>query len=110
MKIGSYRHRVEFQENKGTEQDAYGQPQTVWKTYARRWARITPQDGSEKVEGGKPQASVRFLVWCRAPVEGINPAHRVRFRGRTLEIVAVLNLQELDRELRLECVEKIEPS
>ena len=108
MNIGRLRHRIVFQKDEDGTQDAYGQPRDGWQTYARRWAAITPQDGSETVEGGRPRAQVRHGVTCRY-VRDVHPGHRIKFRQRTFEIKGILNLQERSRELRVECVEVIGP-
>jgi SPP1 family predicted phage head-tail adaptor len=106
--IGEYFHRIEFEKDESPDQDDYGQPQENWQVYARRWASITVVDGSETVEGGKPTAKRTIHIHCPI-VKDVNPAHRIKWKGRVFEIRSAENLMEMNQELRIRCVEKVEP-
>lgn len=104
MNAGKLRNRIEFQEDQGTAQDAYGAPTSDWNTVARRWARVEPLSGRELEVARAQAATVSHRVTLRHWPD-LRPWFRVKFGDKYFAIDAAMNTEERDRETVLLCTE-----
>ena len=103
MRAGNLRHRVTIQ-TFTTTTDSYGQPIESWATFAEVWGAVEPLTGREYFQAQQVQAEVNYRVRLRY-LAGVVPTMRVLHDGRTLEVQAVINPDERNRELQLMCRE-----
>jgi SPP1 family predicted phage head-tail adaptor len=103
MQAGRLRHRVTLQ-SYSESLSALGEPLKTWTDLATVWADVSPERGKEAIAAMQINASVMHRVRIRYR-EGLTPKMRVVFGTRTLQVEAVLNVDERDRELLLVCVE-----
>ena len=99
MKAGKLRNRITIQENQSVK-DAEGIVQDNWSVIATVWAAIKPLSGRELLAAQAVQSETTGTIDLRYRV-GIKPSQRVIFGERAFEILAVLNIEERNRELRL---------
>ena len=103
METGRLRHQISIQQNTATV-DAAGQPGVDWQTIRQPWAEVKPVVGGENFNGSQILAGVTHLVTIRYQ-SGISPTMRVLYGSRILHIESVLNIDERNRETRLQCKE-----
>lgn len=95
MRAGQRNVRVELQ---SPPTGATGQVDSAWLTYATAWAAIeTASDAGTGVTVTIPYQ------------RGVEPFHRIRARGRVLDVGQVRNLGERNRDLELLCEEPETP-
>ena len=70
------------------------------------WANVSPATGREYEEAQKLRAETTYNVTTRY-FENITPDFKILFRGRVMNIVSVLNIGELNAELRIIASEMI---
>ena len=104
MRAGQLNKRVSI-ERPGSAQSETGQVVDGWSTVATVWAAIQPLSGRELFAAQQLQARADLLVRIRY-LAGVEPKMRVRFGARLLDIQAVRNLDERNRELELFCLEQ----
>jgi SPP1 family predicted phage head-tail adaptor len=103
--VGPLRHRVAIQARTVT-QDGYGATVATWATAATVWASVEPLSGREAWQAQSVRPDVTHTVTIRA-YDGLTPKHRLLFDGRTLEIESVVNLEERNRYMVLQCKEAV---
>ena len=105
MRTGRRRHRGTFLSPPVTE-DEYGAP-GAYVTVVTRDISVEPIRGTEKYRGMQDLSTTTHRVNLRydSALAGLAPNYRITFRGRTLEIEAVMNIDEVDREFELLCKE-----
>lgn len=83
---GKLNQRVQLQARAATSQNALGENEAAWETYATVWASAEPLRGREYQAMGQQQQTidVRFRIRWRAGVEG---THRVLWRGDAYDVV-----------------------
>lgn len=105
MVAGDLRHRVTIQAPPLTADAirgvATGSPTTVAEKVP---VKIEPLDGRELVQAQQVAAHVTHRITMRYRA-GVTPTQRIVFGTRTYHVIAVLNLEERNRWLRLLCVE-----
>lgn len=85
---GKLRERVTIQQ--ATEsRNALGETVLSWATFAERWASVEGVSAREALELGQADVSVTHRVRMRY-VDGMTQNMRLVWRGRVLEIVALL--------------------
>ena len=85
---GKLRERVTIQQ--ATEsRNALGETTLSWATFAERWASVEGVSAREALELGQIDVSVTHRVRMRY-VDGMTQNMRIVWRGRTLEIIALL--------------------
>ena len=89
---GKYRHRVEVQRATETR-DAHGGLVQTWETLPARWAAVEPLSGNEAAYARETYPGVTHQITMRY-YSGLVPKDRLLFKGRTIEIEAVLNPDE----------------
>jgi SPP1 family predicted phage head-tail adaptor len=88
MDIGKRKCRIVFQ-SQAAGQDADGQPNGAWSTYATRWGNIRYGTGAEAIRGGAVTATSQASIRIRYCTD-ITTAMRATYGGVTFEILAVL--------------------
>lgn len=106
MRAGQLRHRLALQSNTQTADD-YGQLTDSWATYDTVWGSVKPLRGDELLQAQQMYANISHLVRVRYN-GSILPTHRISHDSRILEINAILNTDERDRELMLYCTEAVD--
>ena len=103
MSAGLMRERITIQAAEQTP-DGYGEVAPVYTTVATVWARKLEQRARQflQAEQVAEQFNIVFRIWYR---EDITAKHRILWRGRTFDIVSVVNPDDDRRELDLRCVE-----
>jgi SPP1 family predicted phage head-tail adaptor len=104
LKADDLRHRITLQ--RATTSSVVGQHVQSWSDVATYWAKVTPKSGTENPSEEGTGANVTYTVQMRF-VSGITPKDRFHFNGRTLNIESVINVDERNIELEIECVEVV---
>jgi head-tail adaptor len=106
MRAGQLRHRVRIEYKAKTPDGAAGNSIT-WALLDVMPADVVPQQpGTESQASHQTAPLLRHTVTMRYR-HGITPAMRLVFNGRVLQIVSIVNTGELNRELRIDCLEKV---
>lgn len=106
MKAGRLRHRVQVQTDRG-EANEFNETEPGWRTVAWRWAELMPQSGSDELVTDQRRQAVKYKVRIRY-MAGLTVNHRLLLRdGRILYISAVLNSDEGNAEMMLDCEERV---
>jgi len=102
MKIGKLRKKIDIVKFIET-QDAYGQPVKT-RTYhaASRWAEVNPKAGREAFLRQQTIDEKNVTFGLRY-IEGITPKMVVVYGDVDYNIESVLNVEERNRELLLDC-------
>jgi SPP1 family predicted phage head-tail adaptor len=99
LRSGLLRHRLTIEEATDVIGDRGGVSET-WSTVAQVAASIAPIGGSERFISQQrfPDVSHEIAIRYRA---GITPKMRLTFGARVFDILAVLNVDERNREMRI---------
>jgi SPP1 family predicted phage head-tail adaptor len=92
MQPGLLRERVDIQRAAETR-NALGEVTQTWATYASRYAAVMTLRSREALNAQQAGLSVTHKVKLRH-VEGLKSSDRLVWRGRTLEIVSVLEFEQ----------------
>lgn len=110
INIGKLNKRITFQIFRDDEEDKMGQSIQNWKDLKTVWATFRPVRGAEYDEAARKfreertyKATVRYLP-------GISSDLRIMYKGRIFEIKSVVNVNEADYMLEIECTEYVERS
>lgn len=103
MRAGRLRHRVRL-ERKTTADDGAGGVTETWAHYKSVYAAVIPLAGQELFAAQQVMPRVSHRVELRYD-SGVTADMRVNHRDRILDIQAVLNIDERDRETHLLCEE-----
>lgn len=112
QQVGRYRQRVRLQDLVQVA-DSYGQPvqdgRGSWPTLAEFWAEVLPLSGTEAVNVRQVWATASYRVRCRYQGPAAVPSPRMRLQlvkgGALLNILAVQNIEQRDRQYELICEE-----
>lgn len=108
MRAGQLRHRVAIQSLGDTTQNPYGESQGSWTTNRTVYASVEPVGGSETDELGRVASLVTHMVRIRyQPDITLTPKNRLLWGTRELNIVSVLKSEEVSREWRITCTERV---
>ncbi len=88
MQAGKLNRRIAI-EQRGTTQDAIGQPVETWTTVAEVWADVRYQRGLEAIKAGADVSVVNLSVRIRYRA-GIDAGMRILHGSDVLDIQAVL--------------------
>jgi len=102
MNTGKLRHRVKLQRWVATEAGSYGEKRGSWVDIDEYWADVTTLSGQEGVFAQQVTATATHQVRMRW-MRNIDPKMRFMFKGLALNIEAVHNVEELNRELIITC-------
>jgi SPP1 family predicted phage head-tail adaptor len=103
-----YRHRVEIQ-RPVTAQNALGESESTWAVADRRWCRIKPLTGQEAFTARRIAADVTHEIRMRSDrfTRTMTPAMRIVFGTRVFEVLIVINDDERNLEMIVNCREHI---
>lgn len=105
MRSGILRHLGTIQQYTATR-NAVGEEVETWATFKQAWCEINPLRGSENYISAEKHASATHQIITRYQI-GITPKMRLVIRGRTFDIIDVLNVMEKDRMVRMVVEEQI---
>jgi len=103
MQSGTLRHRITLQ-TFTTAPDSYGEPIKTWSDLATVWAAVEPLTGREYFQAQQTHAEVTYRVRIRYRADVV-PTMRIAHAGKTLEILAAIDVGERRREMHLMCRE-----
>lgn len=103
MRAGELRQRVTLEERTQVVA-SQGSLTSTWQGAETVWAAVEPVGGDEGERGKHADATVTHRVRIRYRPD-VSPKMRLSHGDWTLEVVAVLNLDERNRELHLMCRE-----
>lgn len=107
----NYRDRIEIEHITG-EPDEHGQidldDSDNWSTYITRKAHKADRGGNEFYRGLQiqPEVMTQFRLHSDSHSRDITSKMRVNFRGTIYEIISVMDLDNKNREIVLNCAEK----
>ena len=105
--IGKLNKRITFQEHAEAE-DGIGQSVKRWKDLKTVWADFYPiRTGEYQEAEQKRREEVTYKAKLRY-LPGIDASLRILFRGRIFLIEKVVNVDEADYKLEIECTEYVE--
>lgn len=104
MKAGKLRHRITLQAQSAT-QDAFGGQANTWTDVATVWAEIITLEGRELLAAQAVHNESRYKIRMRGISGDVNPAWRVKFGSRHLNILNAMNVEERGIEWQLLCSE-----
>lgn len=105
MRAGKLRHRVTLQRRVVTRHPNSAEMYEEWQNLDSVWAEVVPLSGREFTQSMQPQADITHTVVIRY-YDGLTPRDRVRFGSRVLEIDSVVNRDERNEMLTLQCIER----
>lgn len=103
-----YDQRVTIEYGQLATPDGFGETNRVWGYLADRWASIESLTGRELFESQqtKAQATHRVLLRFESLTSSINEGnHRLKFKGRTLNITSAIDIDSRGVEIELLCTE-----
>lgn len=109
VKIGPMRQRVTLQVLTVSGRDSYGAEIRDWTDLGEYWAEVVTLSGREAVNAQQVQAGATHRVRMRR-VREILPDQRFLFRGKTLNILSVDDVEFRGREYRILCQEAVAPA
>ena len=104
INAGKLRERVTVQQA-SESRSAMGEVVQSWSTFAERWASVEGLSSREFLNQGQIDASVSHRVLMRY-LDGVSQNMRIQWRGRTLEIISILE-HENRSEHEILCQEAI---
>ena len=104
MNINKLKHRVTIQEQQGTANDGGGNKIPNWVDLATIWANVSPINGTETVIAEKRGQQLTHNVTIRYRAD-IKAKMRFMFNGRILDIQYIINANEENKELKIQCLE-----
>ena len=105
--IGKLNKRITFQKMVEGE-DALGQSISQWKDVKTVWADFYPVRGGEQQEAERKQREEVMYKAKLRYIPGIDASMRILFRGRVFFIRNVINVNEANYKLEIECTEYID--
>ena len=102
---GKLRNSIIIERSKSTKNNSGGQD-IIWSTYKTVKAFIKPKSGTERVRGMKLESPLTHSIFIRYTSD-ILPTDRVNFKGRYMQIRAVINMEERNRWIELACEEGV---
>jgi len=104
-RAGLLKHVIEIQQPIET-QDGSGSVVNSWLVYLTVHAQLLPQAGSEAVLEGHTQAFsvVKFNIRFK---KGITPKMRIVYDGRTFDILNLVDVRGVGRDLEITCKEAV---
>jgi SPP1 family predicted phage head-tail adaptor len=106
IQAGPMRQRLAFQAPLETS-DGQGKTVTWPTTLATVWGSVEPIQGIERQMAARLVATSthRWSIRYSSVMAVVTPKYRFTCKGRTFQILAVLNTEERNRELRGEAIE-----
>ena len=105
MDVSKLRDKIIIEEDRGTINDGYGNEKTNWVAVANVWAEVRPVRGYEVTIAEKKGQELTHNVKMRYRPGMNKETQRINFRGRILTIEYIINKDERNIELNLQCKE-----
>ncbi|MSS63177.1 phage head closure protein [Velocimicrobium porci] len=105
INIGKLNKRITILSYQESE-DEMGQSTQELKPYKRVWATIKPLRGREYWEAKKVQEEVVYKITTRY-IKGITSDMLIQYKEKIFEINSVINVEESDLILEMQCTEKV---
>lgn len=105
MDISKLRHRVAIEKNMGNINDGGGNTVANWQPVAQTWAEVKPINGYERTIAEQRGEEITHKVKMRYRSDIKKDKHRINFGGRILRIEYIINVDERNIELELQCKE-----
>lgn len=102
---GKLRNAITIERETDTPNDSGGQNIT-WSTHKSVKAFIKPKSGTERVRGMQLESPLTHSIFIRYTAD-VLPTDRINFKGRYMQIRAVINIEERNRWLELACEEGV---
>lgn len=109
-RAGEYDHRVTVCKNVPTKDDDDGQMVAAESEWIRRWAKVIPVSGTERLLAQQTQADITYRVRMRNDTQTrtITPAMHLKLRdGTVLNIKRVFDVDVRKVELEMECNQRV---
>ncbi|MBR6397977.1 MAG: phage head closure protein [Lachnospiraceae bacterium] len=104
---GKFNKRITFQKIVQKTDSLGDHPVPV--DVATRWASVRAVRGSEYYEAQKLRPEKAYVINCRyflVDGEEISSEMQIQYKGRTLEIVTAINIDEEDQEYEIHATER----
>lgn len=101
--IGDLRHEIILQ-TASRASDGAGGSITTWSDFKTIWAEIKPRSALKRSFAGKLEADTTHVVTMRF-LDGVSTGMQITFGKRTFQIHSILNEEERNIWLYLQCVE-----
>lgn len=105
LRVNKLRHQITIEKNAGTQSDGAGNRIPVWEPLFTTWAEVRPLRGDEIETAALLRQEITHMVTIRYRNDFTRDKHRVNFNGRILAIETIINKDELNVELNIQCRE-----
>lgn len=108
LEIGKLDKRIIFQKYDESGTDAMGQTKKDWVNFKRVWASFKPIRGYETDEAARKfreEKTYKAIVRYRPD---ITSDMRILFKDRYFEIKSIVNVNEANYKLEIECTEHVD--
>lgn len=103
MHAGELRHRITLQKPAQTR-SSYNEDVTSYTDVVTVWAAVEWRSGRRYQEAAQLNAEIQGVIRLRYRSD-VKPEWRVKYGDRYIQILAIINPGERDRELQLNCRE-----
>lgn len=103
--IGRLKHRITFQQL-GQSKDEYGEIVEEWVGIKTVWAEISPVSGQQFFVAKQINSEISHNVYIRYR-DDLKPSMRIKFKGRSFEILYIMNVKEENRLMQIYCKELV---
>lgn len=103
MRTGQLSHKVYLQQPCRIA-NSFGEPVVTWITFATVWAAIEPLSGRDAILAQQSSSPHTYKMTIRY-MRGVNGSHRILYGTRIFEINSVINLEEKNTYLEMQCTE-----
>ena len=110
INIGKLNKKITFQVFMDDEEDKMGQSTQKWKDLKPVWATFRPVRGAEHDEAARKFREERTYKATVRYRPGISSDMRIKYKERVFEIKSVVNVNEANYILEIECTEYVERS
>lgn len=105
MRAGKLRHRIIIKQPTEVQSDT-GDETLTWSTLATVWASVEPIRGREQIMADASMSECTHRIRLRY-VSGLTTQCRIEHKSRTIEIVHIGNINDVDAEYELMCKEAV---
>lgn len=106
IQIGKLDKRITFLTNHGEEEDVIGYTTNEKTVFKKVWATVKPIRGKEYWEAKKLQEELIYKITIRY-CKGITTDMEIQYKEKLLEINSIINVEEANVMLELQCTEKV---
>lgn len=105
MRAGLLRKQVVIQQPSAT-QNTRGEEIPSWATFLTVRAAIEPLNGRELLAAQSIESQVTTKITIRYQ-SGITPDMRIKYGSRYFDIQAIQNIEERNRMIEMQCIERV---